>query len=232
MLSPIQMFRGLRAVARVTMDPTRTSEVFVLINLTEESDEVERFIAELRDDPHFGETLRKRPRLGELNLDALRALPTGTVGRAYADFMISRGLRHEDLELLPGKSEADFVRNHLRETHDLWHVLLDFDTDVAGELGVQAAYLAQFESPLPTLLLMVGMLNTFLRAREDAARRVEAIARGWIIGKRARPIFGLDWAAWWERPLEELRRELRVDLTTVDELLADGGARGALHAVA
>jgi ubiquinone biosynthesis protein Coq4 len=30
------------------------------------------------------------------------------------------------------------------ETHDIWHVVTGFHTDVAGELGLQAFYLAQF----------------------------------------------------------------------------------------
>jgi len=232
MLSPIKMLRGLRAVARITLDPTNLPEVFVLVELTERSPQTERLVAELRTDPSFARAMRERPRLGRLDLDALAALPAGTVGHAYAEFMTSRGLRHEDLELVEGESDFDWVRNHLRETHDLWHVLTGFDTDVAGELGAQAVYLAQLASPLPTLLLTVGMLNTLLRAMDDSTRRIEAIARGWLIGKRARPIFGLDWRAWLDRPLDELRRELGIDLASVDELLAEEGADRALRAAA
>lgn len=231
MLSPIQALRGLRAMVRIAMDPTNLDEVFVLANLAEESRDLARLVADLRADPRFAETLRVRPRLGRVDQDALARLDEGTLGRAYADFMSARGLRHEDLELVEGERDIDFVRNHLRETHDLWHVLTGFDTDVAGELGVQAVYLAQFNSPLPILLLTVGMLNTLVRGRGEAPRRVEAIARGFLIGKRARSLFGVDWAARWDRPLDALRAELGVELSRVDELLACDGDR-ALAAAA
>jgi len=232
MLSPLKLFRGVRAMVRITMDPTRLEEVFVLANLAEESPELARLVEQIRQDPRFADAMRERPRLGRVDQDALAALPEGTLGRAYADFMGARGLRHEDLELVRGERDVDWVRNHLRETHDLWHVATGFDTDVAGELGVQAVYLAQFAGPLPLVLLTAGMLNTLVRERGDATRRLDAIARGWLLGKRARPLFGLAWAARWERPLEDLRRELGLDLARVDDFLADRGAERALAAAA
>ncbi len=221
MLTPIQLARGVRATARILLDPTRLDDVFVLADLAEESPQLERVIEDLRADPVFAEVLRDKPRLGRVDFRALAVLPEGTVGRAYADFMSARGLDHEDLQLVEGEGEMDFVRNHLRETHDLWHVVTGFDTDVAGELGLQAFYLAQLEGPLPMLLLSVGMVHTLLRAMPEARARFDAIARGWLLAKRARPLFGLAFAKRWEQPLAELREELGLDLDEIDRLVAN-----------
>jgi ubiquinone biosynthesis protein Coq4 len=221
-LTPIQIFRGVRAVARLTTDPTRLDEVFVLADLAEESPELERMLEAARSDPAWSKALAERPRLGRVDLDALALLPEGTIGRGYADFMRARGLSHEDLLLVEGEGELDFVRNHLRETHDIWHVATGFDTDVAGELGLQAFYLAQLEGPLPVLLLTVGMLHTLFRAMPDARRRMDTIARGWRLGKRERPLFGVAWAERWRQPVEAFRREHAIDPDAVDAILADG----------
>ncbi|MCA9611009.1 MAG: hypothetical protein KC619_35690 [Myxococcales bacterium] len=221
MMSPFDILKAARAVARIVADPTRLEEVFVLADLSEKSPQLHEMIATLRQDPEVDAIFDAKPRLGALDQDALGKLPEGTLGRAYADFMRARGLRHEDLELVKSDaSDVDWVRNHLRETHDLWHVLTGFDTDVAGELGLQAFYLAQLEGPLPVLLLTVGMINTLVRDLGDARHRVHAIARGWVLAQRARSLFGLPFAERWEQPLAELRAEYALDVEGVDAYLA------------
>ena len=80
-------------------------------------------------------------------------------------------------------TEGGWFFAHMRETHDIWHVATGFGTDVAGELGLQAFYLAQLKAPLSTLLLSVGMLNTFLYAMDDRDWRMRNIVRGWLMGK-------------------------------------------------
>lgn len=219
MLNPLKAIRGVRSLIRLTQDPTRLDEVFALAELTQRSGRQERVVAELRADPVFGPVLLARPRLGKVDLAALGRLPAGTLGRAYADFMNDRGLAHEDLELIEGESDWAFVRNHMRETHDLWHVVTGFDTDVAGEIGVQAFYLAQFEAPLAALLIAIGMLNTLLKGMNDRDARMRALARGWILGRRARPMFGVRWADHWESPLTEIRERFRLDLDRVEREL-------------
>ncbi len=221
MLTPIQVYRGLRAVVRVASDPTRLDEVFVLADMAEESPQLAKLVDDIRKSPLGARVLRERPRLGRVDLDELGELAPGTLGRAYAEFMRERGIVHENLLLIDGERELDFVRNHLRETHDIWHVATGFDTDVAGELGLQAFYLAQFSGPLPVLLLAVGMINTLFRAMSDSDRRMQAIARGWLLGRRAHPLFGTRWADHWARPLKDLRGELGIDVERIEQFMAE-----------
>lgn len=227
-MGPLDVLKTARAMVRIVADPTRLDEVFVLADLSEKSPQLHEMIATLRKDPEVAAIFDAKPRLGPVDQEALARLPEGTVGRAYAEFMKARGLRHEDLKLVDGEADMDWIRNHLRETHDLWHVVTGFDTDVAGELGLQAYYLAQFEGPLPILLLTVGMLNTLIKAQGDARHRVNAIARGWVLGQRSRSLFGLRFADRWEQPLAELREEFGVDLEAVDAFLAGTPAERVL----
>jgi ubiquinone biosynthesis protein COQ4 len=219
MLSPLKVFRALRAFVRVTADPTRLDEVFALADMAEESPDIKRMLVEIRQDPSIGKVLVEKPRLGKVDLGALAKLPEGTLGRAYADFMNARGLRHDDLVLVEGESDLDYLRNHFRETHDLWHVATGFNTDVAGELGVQAVYVAQFRAPLGLTLLAVGMLNTVLKAMDDRDHRMKAIVRGWLIGKQARNMFGYRWGENWSTQLADVRKHFGLDLAAVDRQL-------------
>lgn len=229
MIGPLDAFRFARAVVRIVSDPTNLDEVFVLADMSEKSPQLREVIAKLRSDPSVAAILDRKPRLGRVDQDALARLPEGTVGREYADFMRARGLRHEDLQLVPtDTSDMDWIRNHLRETHDLWHVVTGFDTDVAGELGLQAFYLAQIQGPLPVLLLAVGMTNTLFKGMDDAPHRMHAITRGWLLGTRARSLFGLEFAKRWEQPLAALRAELALDLEGVDATLEVAPSEGLL----
>jgi len=231
-ITPWKAFEALRAVVRITLDPTNLDEVFVLADLSEESPQLEKILEEVKADPRFAAVMRERPRLGHVDQEALGELPDGTLGERYAAFMRVRGLRHENLQLVEGESDLSFLRNHMRETHDLWHVATGFHTDVAGELGLQAFYLAQFKGPLPVVLLAVGMINTYFRGMDDADRRLAAIVRGWLLGKRADDLFGLRWADHWATPLAELRERLGLDLDAVDAIVREADPEVALAVAA
>ncbi len=226
MPSPLQYAKALRSFVRLVRDPTRLEEVFVLAESVETEEAAARVAEVFQKDPRSARVLRERPRLGEVDLSRLAKLPEGTLGRVFADAMIRMNLDPKDI-LVPEVVESDFdyVRAHLRETHDVWHPVTGLETDVAGELGLQAFYLAQFQAPLSALLLMVGFANTLFYGMEDRDRRMREIARGWLIGKRAEPFFGVRWSEMWEMPLDEVRRTLRVDPDLASELI-DGFVAG------
>ncbi len=155
-----------------------------------------------------------------LDKATLRAYPEGSLGRAFVQFLDEQGIDPATILRPFGDSPKDRFQEHLRKTHDLWHTLTGFDTSVAGEAGLQAFYMAQQESPVTTMLLSLLFLNTFVMAKDDAGRRVGAVARGWLLGKRARPLFGVDWTPLLGLPIEEVRRQFNVDMTAVDDFMA------------
>ncbi|WP_171162134.1 Coq4 family protein [Usitatibacter palustris] len=87
--------------------------------------------------------------LPQIDLATLRQLPAGTFGRAYADHMDCKGLR--PLVVSPSVAAelagADILAIRYAVLHDTFHVLLDFDTDLSGELGVWAFVSKQRYSP-------------------------------------------------------------------------------------
>jgi ubiquinone biosynthesis protein Coq4 len=193
---------------RLLFDPTRLADVFVLDRAVTTPEILARIVARVRADPHGAAALARRRRLAPLDLDRLIELPQGTLGRAVAEFLRERGLDPKSLPRHEDRDEASFVQAHVYETHDIWHVVTGFDTDVAGELGVQAFYSAQLDGALPRYILVGGLIHSRLRAEADWSRRVDAIARGWTLGTRARPLFGRDWDDLWQHPLHQVREEL------------------------
>ena len=155
--------------------------------------------------------LRDKPRV-RIDLPRLRAMPDGTFGREAARFLDARKLDPNDLPDRPGTTETAWLRAHLFETHDLWHVVTGFDTDVPGEAGLQAFYLAQFPGRLPAVLLSIVFINTFLY-KFDA--RMNAVARGWELGKRAEQLLGVRWNDLFALPLADVRARLGLPVAGV-----------------
>lgn len=207
---------GARATVgflKLVKDPSKLDEVFNILDSLEAGEDGKAIVEEFHSNPAHADVFRVRPRIGMPDLEELSRLPEGTLGRVFADEMRARGLDPKNIQQkIDDGTPAGFVFAHLRETHDVWHTATGFDVDVAGELGLQAFYLTQFRAKLALLILALGLLNTFFYAPEDRTRRMDEIARGWQMGRKSRAIFGFDWAAHWNVPLEEVRRKLGLDV--------------------
>jgi ubiquinone biosynthesis protein Coq4 len=207
----IKKIQGTRNFARLVKDPNLLGDVFKLSDATDYHEALLRTARRLALHPKGARSLEARRRMRPVVLAELAQLPPGTLGREFADHMISRGLDPAAIPVLDGSDTAEFVRAHLYESHDVWHVVTGFDTDVAGELGLQGFYMAQIDGPLPPTLLSAGLLNAAFHANGEFDVRMRNITVGWRAGKRAEPLFGTDWDLLWERPLEEVRRMHGID---------------------
>jgi ubiquinone biosynthesis protein Coq4 len=207
MFAPLATLRIVHGLWRLFRDPNRLDEVYDLAGALETPALLEEMATALAQDPHGARALARRPRLGVVDVDALAALPEGTLGRSFADFLRRNGLDPAPLTDQADK-EGEYLVAHLYETHDLWHVITGIDTDVAGELSLQAFYLAQIPGNLGAVLIAIGLLNAVFFNQADLRPRVDAVSRGWQLGLRSAPLFGRDWARQWDRPLVEIRHEL------------------------
>ncbi len=152
----------------------------------------------------------------EINLAELRALPEGTFGRIYAQHMDACHLTSLDISL----EVTEQLRHQplgLRYTliHDIFHVLLGYDTSLVGELGVwtfvgaqqyspsyeQAAMLAHYLYPL-----VVPHRYRQLRASEKRSRSLAAQAVCLI----AQPFEN-----YWKTPLSEVRKQFGLSSLSV-----------------
>jgi ubiquinone biosynthesis protein Coq4 len=151
------------------------------------------------------------PRLPHLDLDALEAAcAPGTLGYTVATHMKRCGLNPNIFRPADVRTKEDYAVVHITETHDIWHVVTGFGNDEPGEIGVIAFYCSHTGASIFVLLLAAALLNTALFSHDRLQERFDAIAEGWNAGKRARPMFGIDWTTQWHRPIEEVRRELQL----------------------
>jgi ubiquinone biosynthesis protein Coq4 len=216
----MKIFRTLRAMNgfwQLSQDPSKLERVFEIADSSETTKIHEEVAAHVRRHPRGARALRECPRIGTIDLGELAKLPEGTLGRVFADHMIANGLDPKAIPVpyvAPG--DVRYVKAHLRETHDVWHVVTGFDTDVAGEIGLQAFYLAQLPSRLSAVLIAMAFVHLATKNIDVRETLMNEIMRGWAIGKRAEPFFGFEWAKHWTTPIADVRRMLGVDVDVSD----------------
>lgn len=167
-----------------------------------------------RIDPALAGRLRDLdPLIPEIDLPALRRLPAGTFGRAYADFLDRHHLQpfvlgpDVDPEVL--RRNAHWARYAL--VHDMFHVLLGYGPDLAGEAGVYAFTLAQRIARIFWVWLPAAMIVLPLLAPWRLPRMIANARRGFALGRRVDCMLAVPLERRFGDDLEALRRELGFD---------------------
>lgn len=203
--------RALAALRKILADPDQTDQVLVFLSLINSGSSTAARIDRFFADPS-GQALYDEHRAIDsrtVDLDALAALPEGTLGRAYATFLRSHGLSPEVFDGPPdGISDPrrSYVVQRMRQTHDLWHVVTGCETDPAGEVALQAFTYAQVRSPGSAILAVTGALKG-VRQKPGIVRDMISLYR---IGARARRLPSFAWEDHWATPLSEVRAMLRL----------------------
>ncbi|WP_426749124.1 Coq4 family protein [Myxococcus sp. Y35] len=221
MWNPVAYAQAAWRLTRAIRDPEKLQDVLGLAPVIAPPMAMRRLVERLTQHASAARAFVERPRLGLRSLPALRALPPDTLGRAFADHLEANRLDLDALPSLEARTDEEYVRAHLLESHDVWHVLTGFSTDVAGELGLQAFSLAQVGSPFALGVLAGGLTNTLLYAFSQREARMRAIVRGWLLGQRAQLLFGAPWCQMWDVPLAEVRRRYGLELAAVEAVLDD-----------
>lgn len=152
--------------------------------------------------------LRERPVLDREQLSSLRELPPHTLGGAYARFAEARNLRpHFVPQPVHLDPDAAWAYQRSCDTHDIWHVVLNYETHLLAESTIALFIARQWGGPF---LKLLGTLSVFyvLTRKPSLAERLLAAAR---LARRCKPLTGVYWERRWTLPLAEVRREFGVE---------------------
>lgn len=150
--------------------------------------------------------------------DWIRALPKGTVGRAYVDFMEREGLTAQGLvdesEKFRG-AVRDFdddyywFGNRLRDTHDLFHVLSGYGRDALGEASLLAFTYGQ-NPGLGVIFISYMGCRQIMKSVPKEARIMDCFREGKRNGAAASRIVREDIIALLHEPLDAARARLNI----------------------
>ena len=180
-----------------------------LSQATNDVSSINKMIELLCVHPQCKRAFEERPRLGNVDLQLLHQLPENTLGYAYANHMINNNLT--PLQANYGDSNYQFLAAHLTETHDIWHIITGCDTNITGEIKLEAFYVAQlYASRFWLGLLAKNLLKAVVFDIEVSSKYMDALTEGWLMAKQAKPLFGIQWNTLWETPLEDVRNSLNI----------------------
>ena len=97
-------------------------------------------------------------------------------------------------------------------THDMFHLLLDFNTSYAGEIGVLAFAVEQKYSSEQALGLKIARVLYPIMAPRQFKQIRANLNRGQLLAKKAKFLLNYRFEDFWEIPLSSLREELGINL--------------------
>ncbi len=207
--------RGLSSsLVKIIRDPEETAAGARLV-MYFNRDHTEQRFREFREDRVGRAILDGAPSLYDLltDRDALAAMPEGSVGRTYLEYMIREGISTEalDEEVAPVEVEIhgadpEFRRfqQHGRASHDLWHVLTGYHRDLLGEAQVLTFSASQIGDPAFRFLSRLARFGVGRQVK--GARELLSLAAE--RGAKTRPLHTVEWAPLLPRPIEEVRETL------------------------
>lgn len=149
----------------------------------------------------------------EINLEQLSQLPEGTLGYEYAHHMKRCGIQpleiSEDLQEEANKNP--FALRYI-VTHDIFHILLGFDTSYPGEMGVFAFTVGQNYTKMLNIVYPLILL-IFLIIKPTQINKILADnRRGKVLGKQAKCLLAYRFEENWARQISDIRSELGLVL--------------------
>ncbi len=218
---PQAKYRPLRAVRNFQMlmkDKEDTAAVFRIFESLPSKDFMPR-IAELALSDRGAELRQTEPCLPDILDDhaVLRRTPKGSLAHAYCDFMEAEGLTAAGLVAESDRAGrprfpdlVEWYINRSRDTHDLFHVLTGYGRDALGEASVLLFTHGQSPSQGHLLIGYAGAANIKKMAKGSKAPVFGAVREAHRIGKGAPPLIAQPIRQLLERPIEDVRAELRI----------------------
>jgi ubiquinone biosynthesis protein COQ4 len=203
--------RAARALGALLRDPDDLPQVFTLIDAISGT-APHRLLWRFKRDATGARLLRERPDIVKYLGDRkwLRQQPEGSLARAYLAFVESEGISAEGIRTASGEGIPErhdvgdllYVKERMRDTHDLWHTVTGYKGDVVGETALLAFTLAQNFHAGVALIVATALVKGF---GVDTTR---IIPDGYRRGRAAKWLPAQDWEAMLPLPLSEVRQRL------------------------
>jgi ubiquinone biosynthesis protein COQ4 len=208
-----EIWMTLRAIGIVLADSKRTEQIHLVEEITGKK-RLSRALLELFDNEEGRALLRDKPELcsAQVDFDKLRQLPEGTLGRAYVDHLDKHKLS-ADYQARPTTQVEDptlsYLLRRFRQTHDVWHALLNLGIEGHEEVIIHAFSFGQLQLPVSALILFFGTLKHMVFEGRIGALR-HALWEAYTHGRQAMPLLPVYWEHLWEEPIAKVRAHYGV----------------------
>tara|TARA_S200000501_G_scaffold377573_1_gene436473 strand:- start:1876 stop:2631 length:756 start_codon:yes stop_codon:yes gene_type:complete len=165
--------------------------------------------------------IRERQALPEgiLNPHLYQDYPTGSLGRCYFEHCDLLGLDPNFISLesakvsdtLPISDTHRYIYYRHRDSHDLWHVLTGYGTDMAGEAAIIGWTYAQIGNRAYGL---IALLNACLCAKRGRFDVFKTAWSGYLHGRNSPLLMLVDWQKYMDKPIDFVRASIGLSLAS------------------
>lgn len=212
---PFEAFRALRTLLNNKED---TAQVFRIVDAMAGKTRMNAFRRMEKSEPGRA-LLSERPSLLATLSDraAMAAMPAGSLGRTYYDFIYGENLSADGL--VEASEEGSIARQNapedqrwfgarMRDQHDLWHVVTGYGREGFGELCLLAFTHAQTKNRGIGVIVLAGAHKWMREA--PAMPTLAAVREARRRGKESAWLPEQAWEKLLPLPLEEVRALLRI----------------------
>lgn len=198
----------LKGVLSLVRDPTQTGSVYDIEDGMKHSEAMAVATKHMLAEPGVMALAQEKYLAPLPDIPQLLQCPVGSLGHAYATYINTSGFDPAFYRSISIDDDTSYLLLRLRQTHDIWHVVTGFSTDVPGELGLKAFELAQTRRTMAGILIAGGFLKCLLQTPTELDLLLDRIARGYRMGSHAKSLLAQKWEQDWDKSLTEWRSEL------------------------
>lgn len=202
-----------RAIARTLRDSNQTQEIHRVEEISGRR-RYRQFLRRTAGREDIAALLRDQPELSEKTVDyaALRALPQNTLGYLYARHLNVHGLSADSQATRTryiDEPDIAYLMKRFRQTHDVWHALLDLGVQGHEEVIIHAFSWGQLRLPVSALVVLFGSLKHIVIERRWRALR-RGLWEAYESGRDADLLLPVHWEQMWEHPIADVRSRYNV----------------------
>lgn len=180
---------------------------------------IESYLANFRKLPGAEEFLSTGYLAEQNSLETLEAMPEGSVGRGYYEFLTSNGLETNlatnygllhahmvhsgQLDRMPDELKYAIIRGF--QIHDILHVITGYTPSGLDELALQAFCLAQLQFPYFGMWMATTTSRMTFLEPNGIVPVMDAISSGWQFGRSVLNLQFERWEDMFSEPLAEIR---------------------------
>lgn len=196
-------------------NPTRTDLIFKGIDISSKDKNQKAFKAVeslVLSNSDFRRMHQENYQAEMPRLEKLALLPPESFGYHVYRHMHDNNLGFEIFPILQADNPIIYLNNRIYQDHDLWHVLLGYGIEIEDELAVQAFGVAQFNSPVGTLIVAGGLIHLLAKNPMRAVTAFHKLNEGFNIGKKAKFLLGVRLHDFFHLPIQELRNACQLQV--------------------
>lgn len=164
----------------------------------------------LKTKPEVAEIIKERYIAPPPDIESLLKYPPESLGYAYASSIKQADFDPNFYRKIDIKDDFEYILLRIRQTHDIWHIVTGFQTDVISELELKTFEIAQTRRVMAAILVAGTLLKALLINPQQLDFLLPRLAKAYKMGIEAKPLLGQKWEENWKKPLDQWRQELNL----------------------